>query len=357
MPSYDLSHLSDIALDRNLVSSDGREKSESASALAHFAEFDWRKLYLAKGYPTMQAYCVAVLNHSDDEAQKRMQVARVGRRFPALFSALADGRLHLTGARLLAPHLTEENVDELIAGASGRTCAEIELMLGRRVVRLETMRTEGSPAVIAAPSPTLEVALIDPNSAARQNEPAVAPPPKPGPTPIAVESSPSVPKPEPCAWVAIEKCVQEKLEYARALLSHRMPHASASMVLERALDDLIAKEEMHKFAAADQPRLARPSVRPRHIPARVKRAVWKRDGGRCTFVGDDGHRCGSRKFIEFDHIDPVARGGKATVDRIRLRCRAHNQYEAERVFGATFMQRKREQGSEQRIRAHMAKPG
>jgi hypothetical protein len=30
------------------------------------------------------------------------------------------------------------------------------------------------------------------------------------------------------------------------------------------------------------------------------------------------------------------------VDGMRLRCRAHNQYEAERVFGAEFMRRKRE---------------
>jgi len=46
--------------------------------------------------------------------------------------------------------------------------------------------------------------------------------------------------------------------------------------------------------------------------------------------------------MQFDHIDPVARGGEATVENIRLRCRAHNQYEAERVFGAGFMASKRE---------------
>jgi hypothetical protein len=38
----------------------------------------------------------------------------------------------------------------------------------------------------------------------------------------------------------------------------------------------------------------------------------------------------------------VARGGEATIQGIRLRCRAHNQYEAERVFGSGFMAQKRE---------------
>src|SRR5205085_4003532 len=40
------------------------------------------------------------------------------------------------------------------------------------------------------------------------------------------------------------------------------------------------------------------------------------------------------------------RGGEATVDGVRLRCRAHNQYAAECAFGAGFVQEKREQARE-----------
>jgi hypothetical protein len=42
----------------------------------------------------------------------------------------------------------------------------------------------------------------------------------------------------------------------------------------------------------------------------------------------------------------VARGGQATVDNLRLRCRSHNQYDAECTFGAGFMERKREEARE-----------
>jgi hypothetical protein len=45
-------------------------------------------------------------------------------------------------------------------------------------------------------------------------------------------------------------------------------------------------------------------------------------------------------------MDAVARGGIATVSRVRLRCRAHNQYEAERTFGAGFMENKRRAAAE-----------
>jgi hypothetical protein len=65
--------------------------------------------------------------------------------------------------------------------------------------------------------------------------------------------------------------------------------------------------------------------------------VRERDGDRCTFVSESGHRCESRTRLEFDHVVAFARGGKATVEGIRLRCRTHNQYEAERIFGAEFM--------------------
>jgi hypothetical protein len=65
----------------------------------------------------------------------------------------------------------------------------------------------------------------------------------------------------------------------------------------------------------------------------VRRAVTARDGGRRKFVAKDGHRCRERRFLEFHHIRPYAAGGRATVDNIELRCRAHNGYEVDRFFG------------------------
>src|SRR5262249_55215973 len=90
------------------------------------------------------------------------------------------------------------------------------------------------------------------------------------------------------------------------------------------------------------------SSNPRHVPAHVKRKVWKRDGGRCTFVSDTGQRCSEHKFLEYDHVVEVARGGRSTVEGIRLVCRAHNQLSAERTFGSQFMRAKREAAMSER---------
>src|SRR5262245_30810825 len=95
-----------------------RDRAITADLLAHVAEFDKRKLYLPAGYPSMFAYCVGELGLSEDAAFKRIKAARAARRFPALLDALAEGRLHLTAIVLLAPHVTEDTGDELMAGAT-----------------------------------------------------------------------------------------------------------------------------------------------------------------------------------------------------------------------------------------------
>jgi 5-methylcytosine-specific restriction endonuclease McrA len=143
--------------------------------------------------------------------------------------------------------------------------------------------------------------------------------------------------------ITMSQSTHDKLRYAQSLLSHQVPNGDLASVLDRVLDLAIAQLEKRKFAATDRPRQARASSNPRTIPSHVRRAVWHRDGGQCTFVSEKGLRCEARGRLEFDHIDPVARGGQATVDAIRLRCRAHNQYEAERLFGCEFMTAKREE--------------
>ena len=71
---------------------------------------------------------------------------------------------------------------------------------------------------------------------------------------------------------------------------------------------------------------AKPRASSRAIPAAVKRQVWRRDGGRCTYVDrETGRRCNSRHLIEIDHILPYALGGGANPENLRLACRAHHR--------------------------------
>jgi hypothetical protein len=70
--------------------------------------------------------------------------------------------------------------------------------------------------------------------------------------------------------------------------------------------------------------------------------VFERDGGRCAFIGDDGHRCSETGGLEFDHIDGFEQTHVHDVNRIRLACRSHNQHCADQLYGRVFMERLRE---------------
>ncbi len=84
---------------------------------------------------------------------------------------------------------------------------------------------------------------------------------------------------------------------------------------------------------------------PRYVSAGLKRAVYERDQGRCTHKGPNGERCKETRFLHIDHIEPVARGGKATLENLRLLCSEHNQHAADEVFGKAFMDAKRASAS------------
>ena len=84
--------------------------------------------------------------------------------------------------------------------------------------------------------------------------------------------------------------------------------------------------------------------------------MWQRDGGQCTFTATNGHRSPARTMLEYDHIEPVARGGQSAVDNLRLRCRAHNRLAAERAFGSSLMREKRRAAEKARALESPASP-
>ncbi len=50
----------------------------------------------------------------------------------------------------------------------------------------------------------------------------------------------------------------------------------------------------------------------------MRRAVFRRDGGRCA-------ACGSEELLQFDHVIPVALGGASTADNLQLLCAPCNR--------------------------------
>ena len=334
-----LSQLPDHALRQDLATAAAHDRGATAELLSHIAEFDARRLYLPAGYPSMHLYCVHELRMSEDSALKRCRAARAGRECPAVFKAVSDGRLHLSAVVMLAAHLTHENAEDLLAAATHKTKAEIALLLAERFPRADAPE---SLVVVAAQAGTgVRPAIPTVESAISPAPGQVDPPPS---RPVVAPLSPGRFE----LRATIDQEAHEMLQYARSLLGHAIPSGDLTLILKRALKRLVEAEEKRVFAACVRTRPRRGSPRGRHVPAEVRRAVWVRDGGRCTFTSESGVRCPSRDRLEFDHVQPVARGGESTVANLRLCCRAHNQYRAERAFGPGFMTRKREDARRRR---------
>ena len=297
-----------------------RRSDEIASALlAHLAEVDERRLHVELGFSSLFAYCTERLGMSDSVAGRRITAARVCRKFPQVFARVARGELNLTTLCALNPHLNPENAAELFEACGNRSRLQVDEILAARFPKADVRER-------------VRVEALSPDRYGVQ--------------------------------FTADSEFRELLERARALVSHQLPGGTMNDVLKLALKALVRDTEKRRFAIGRKPRRVKSvgrvqslkshspgeyapdehaaeapeSKSTRHVPAAVAREVYARDQGRCTFVAKDGRRCGSRVFVEIDHVRPFAAGGGATAANLRLRCRAHNQWHARRFFGRGYVQ-------------------
>jgi len=377
---YALENVSDADLltaTRGLV---GRSNQLIAALLAHLAEVETRGVHRERACVSLYTYCVYELRFSEDEAFRRVSAARLVRRFPAVLDAVAAGELHLTGLLLLGPHLTEQNLTEVLARAKHRTKKEL-----LRLVRQLDPLPHVPPRIEPLGPVTESESQLSKEARAMGLEPLQHPVRDltPGDRPrdwmlhqdpatdattdgvVGSEQQPFVlaeekepPQRYGIQFEATEDYVQ-LLDEAQALLSHASPNLSLSDLHLRALQTFVAELKRKKCAVVEKPRAESPRrrgsgaasevagpapvprQRRRHVPASVRRAVYARDQARCSYVDDSGRRCCETRRLELHHIEPFARGGVETADNLTLRCVAHNALAAEQDFGGAFIAQRR----------------
>ncbi len=324
-----------------------------ADTLVFLREIDRRKIWAIEGYETIVKWCVRRGHMSESVAFKRLASAELAARFPAALALIRRGELHLSALNKLGKHLTEENHELVLARARGRTLKELDEIIAElapqpdvapsvRPIRAEprarpedldslnapashvsTSRLEGAPLKLAAPALSASTPPLTPESR---------------PAPPKAKVTPTAPKRFKLEMTLSERG-HEMLRELEGLLSHA--GASLSEIVERGLDALLAQTKKKRAAASDRPRETQPREDDtRHVAASVQRLVWDEAGGRCTYLSPDGHRCESRSYLEVHHLEPYARGGRATIDNLALLCRVHNRLEGDREYGRDFMEAK-----------------
>ncbi|HYQ03205.1 MAG TPA: HNH endonuclease signature motif containing protein [Polyangiaceae bacterium] len=297
-----------------------------ADMLAHLAELDQRRLYLDLGFPSLHAYCTSALGMCESSAGRRITAARVCRKFPDVLQRVAKGELHLSAVCSMSQHLDWNNAPELIELCANKSRRKVDEILAARFPRADVR----------------EKVRLDPLSVDRYG-----------------------------LHFTIDSEALQELERVRALARHRLPDGNLAELFKLAMKTLRAELEKQRFAVGKKRRVRKESGTPavgegeaeqarsksesssevaeQPPPAAVKRAsvarpspevaheVYVRDQGQCTFVAQDGRRCGTREFLQFDHIDPRALGGEPTAENLRLRCRPHNLLYARDVYGDEHM--------------------
>lgn len=315
IPHPNFKKLSDDELRETLHSSAKSENEYKILVLHLMAEFDRRRLYAKENKSSLFEYCTTVLKFSAGSTQRRIDTMRAMKLIPEIEQKLVTGELNLSSvsqAQKLFRHEAKVgksyNIDE------------------RKVV-LQMLENKSSREC------ERQIAAISPSSVVKEKR--------------RILSCDDNGETKTEMKVVVDGQLVKKLDKIKALLSHKNPRMTDRELLEEMADVVLAKldpqqkalravkrvtkknENSHPTSDVD-PR--RKQSKSRYIPAHVKHQVWIRDQGQCSHPG-----CSSDWFLEYGHIHSYSLGGEATVDNIRLLCRAHNQREAIDQFGLQKM--------------------
>ena len=376
-----LAQLSESELLAHFETLIARDRRNTAQLLVAIAEIDERKLWARHACQSMFVFCVERFHMSEQVTAKRIWAARTARRFPVVLEMVERGELHLSAIHLLARHLTVQNCDDVLRRARHKSSREIERLVAALAPRpdvasnvralprtvLDTVPAGGAAAASGGAATRSESAPAVASAAAmracpvqsRDGSPVSGPVQSWGGSPVQPVSG-SVARPitalSPRRYkieITVDEETHDKLRSLQDLLGRSQVGRDPAAIISRAIDVLLVETLKRKAATTDRPRPAPPACdsspenpepRIRSIPAALRRAVWRRDCGRCCYVDNRGRRCNATRDVEFHHKSPFAMGGCHDADNVELRCAAHNQYQADLDFGRDFMDARRSAG-------------
>jgi len=232
-----LSALSDEQLLEDIQKLLGSERQLLVQHLRYLIEIEDRRLALRAAYSSLFELCTEQLHMSEGQAFRRINAARLGRRFPLVLELIESGAVHLSALVILRDVLTEQNHQELLRQASGQSKRQVQALVAGHFPK-----PDAPSKIRKLPEQT--------DGPAESETPAPAKPPVRAPAPPSVE-------PLSAARYRVQftasQELRDKLELAQDRLSHANPSRDLAVVLEQAVDLLLAKLERAKLAKTDRP--------------------------------------------------------------------------------------------------------
>jgi hypothetical protein len=314
-----------------------KEQSLTLKILPHLVEVERRGLYLEKAYSSLYEYFKREFGYTDASAWRRAGAAIAIFKCPEAWKLLHTKRVTMSalcqGSSIITP--------ALLNSICGKTKAEVDLIIA--ALRPQSANPDRSrPVVVPKKIEPRETPVRSGNLSAKADAPAKSWNSLRGEVNLTNIKLSFEQK-----WKVegvVSKRVYEKLERCKKLLSTKYPKGVDYNILFDELTELFLDKTDPERSIKQQMKLVnRPNSetgRSRYIPHAVKIKVWKRDAGKCTFVGSNGKRCNSDYNLQFDHYPiPYARGGPSTVKNLRLLCAKHNKHTAEKTYGKSHMEK------------------
>jgi len=325
-----------------------RERLTTLEILFHLAEVDRRRLWRDLEYHSMFEYCTRRLRYSEGATLRRLRVARLIARYPDVHDRIRDGRLSLCAVSKIAPAVLDDGRADLLAAVEGKRLDQVDAIVA-------THRNPERPV-----RESIRLLCVERRAARPPAPPVLAPPAKADGAEASPEPPRALPAPPaspPAQRTTIERVFRlqfgidadtmtmfSRVQSIAATRARR--HVDLSELFAILCDTYLRRHDPVRRAQAragaerstpvteSQPGAPAATLRRRRdVPQAVRDAVFRRDGGRCTFVDAAGHRCEATLHLHLDHVRPFALGGTNDAENLRLMCPAHNRLLAERTYG------------------------
>jgi hypothetical protein len=296
-----ISQLTNQELNQKIRGLVREERRLTVEVLRHLREAERRMLFAELGYPSLFAYATGELKYSEAAASRRIEAMRTIREVAELEPKIESGELNLSNIvqaqvairnheRETKTKVSPERKREVLLSMTGLSKREAEKTLAREI---PTVATSGAIRVI------LELTN------------------------------------EEMALIEELRRLAGRGQDTKELLMSSVRAALSKRKRERGEAELLRKTKATVAPPVELPSKSEP--RKRYFSAPIKRTAWQKAQGQCEFVTASGKRCEAKHGLEFDHRQPVARGGVSDTKNIRVLCREHNSFEAIRKLGHSTM--------------------
>lgn len=260
-----------------------------------------QRLFLRMGYSTMFDYCTKALGYSESGAYRRISAARLAKEIPEIKEKLTAGVLNLTNITMM---------QSLSSSAVQRSGQEMTTDEKRSILKkIENCSKREAQEILSKYFPDSDV--------------------------FKREFVRFLSGDEAVLHIRIPIETLRKLDQIKSLRAHKNPKMNYAEVIEDMCNCILKKigpelkteNKLITTKFKDSLTGLQEEANPRYIPQKLRMQIYQRDQTQCTFIDENTKkRCTSKHLLQVDHIQPVSRGGQATLNNLRLLCQAHHKY-------------------------------